>query len=92
LGTVGAVGFGDRRLGFLVHAINGAVFGVVFDAVRGRVRVDQRRLALAMALGENVVLWPLMGLVDRQLVASKRAFAQSMVRHALFGWLLGRFA
>lgn len=86
------VGFGDRRLGFVVHALNGAAFGVVFDAVRRRVDVDQRRLALVLALGENVVLWPLIAFVDRELVASPRAFAQSMVRHALFGFLLGRFA
>jgi hypothetical protein len=86
------VGFGDRRLGFVVHAVNGAMFGVAFDAVRRRVDVDQRRLAVVLALGENATLWPLMAFVDRELATSSRAFAQSMLRHALFGWLLGRFA
>jgi hypothetical protein len=86
------VGFGDRRLGFVVHALNGAVFGVVFDAVRRRVEVDERRLALGLAVAEHTALWPLMAIVDRELVRSPRAFAQSAVRHALFGWLLGRFA
>jgi hypothetical protein len=86
------VGFGDRRVGFVVHAFNGAVFGVVFDAVRRRVDVDQRRLGLGLALAENTALWPLMAFVNRALVTSPRAFAQSTVRHALFGWLLGRFA
>jgi len=86
------VGFGDRRLGFVVHAANGAVFGVVFHAVVQRVDVDRRRLALALALGEHVALWPLMAFVNRELVTSPRAFAQSTVRHALFGWLLGRLA
>jgi hypothetical protein len=86
------VGFGDRRLGFVVHAVNGAVFGVVFDAVRRRVDVDQRRLAVVLALGENATLWPLMAVVDRELATSSRAFAQATLRHALFGWLLGRFA
>jgi hypothetical protein len=86
------VGFGSRRLGFVVHAVNGAVFGVAFHAVRRRVDVDQRRLAIALALAENTALWPLMALVDRKLVTSPRAFAQSTVRHALFGLLLGRFA
>jgi hypothetical protein len=86
------VGLGDRRVGFVVHALNGAVFGVVFDAVRRRVDVDQRRLAVGLALSEHAALWPLMAFANRQLVASPRAFAQSTVRHALFGWLLGRLA
>jgi hypothetical protein len=33
-----------------------------------------------------------MALVDRELFASPRAFAQSTLRHAVFGWLLGRLA
>lgn len=86
------VGFGDRRRGFVVHAFNGAAFGVAFDAVRQRVDVDQRRLALALALAENTTLWPLMAFVNRELVTSPRAFAQSTLRHALFGWLLGRWS
>jgi hypothetical protein len=86
------VGFGDRRLGFVVHAVNGAAFGVGFDAVRRRVDVDQRRLALALALAEHAALWPLMAFVNRDLAKSPRAFAQSTVRHALFGWVLGRLA
>jgi hypothetical protein len=86
------VGFGSGRLGFVVHAANGAVFGVAFDAVRERVAVDPRRLALGLALAEHVALWPLIGLVDRRLVASRRAFAQSTLRHAVFGLVLGRLA
>ena len=86
------VGFGSRPLGFLVHAANGAAFGVAFDAIRARVPYDQRQLALGLALGEHVALWPLIGLVDRDLVTSPRAFAQSTVRHGLFGILLGRLA
>jgi hypothetical protein len=65
---------------------------VAFDAVRRRVDVDQRRLALALALGEHVVLWPFISLVDRSLVTSPRAFAQATYRHALFGLVLGRLA
>lgn len=86
------VGLGDRRRGFVVHALNGAAFGVAFDAVRRRVDVPQRQLGIALALAENTLLWPLMAFVDRELVTSPRAFAQSTLRHALFGWLLGRFA
>jgi hypothetical protein len=86
------LGRGNRSVGFVVHAVNGALFGLAFDAVRRRVDVDQRRLALALALGEHVVLWPFISLVDRKLVTSPRAFAQATYRHTLFGLLLGRLA
>jgi hypothetical protein len=86
------LGRGRRSLGFAVHAANGAAFGVAFDAVRQRLDVDQRRLALALALGEHLALWPFIGLVDRDLVTSPRAFAQATYRHTLFGLVLGRLA
>jgi len=86
------LGRGRRSLGFAVHMANGALFGVAFDAVRRRVDVDQRSLALKLALGEHVVLWPFISLVDRSLVTSPRAFAQATYRHALFGLILGRLA
>jgi hypothetical protein len=86
------LGRGRRSVGYVVHAVNGALFGLAVDAVRRRVDVDQRRLALTLALAEHVALWPLMGLVDRTLVTSPRAFVQSTYRHALFGLVLGRLA
>jgi hypothetical protein len=86
------LGRGHRSIGFLVHAANGALFGLAFDAVRQRVDVDQRRLALALATGEHLALWPFISLVDRSLVTSPRAFAQATYRHALFGFVLGRLA
>jgi hypothetical protein len=86
------LGRGRRSLGFLVHAANGAIFGVAFDAVRSRVDVEQRRLALAMALAEHLALWPLGAFIDSEFVKSPRAFAQSTYRHALFGLILGRLA
>jgi hypothetical protein len=89
---IALLGRGRRSLGFVVHAANGAVFGVAFDAVRRRVDVEPRRLALALALTEHVATWPLIGVVDRDLVTSPRAFAQSTYRHALFGLVLGRLA
>lgn len=86
------VGFGNRRLGFVVHAVNGALFGVAFDGARRRVRVDERRLAVMLALAEHVALWPVLGLIDRGVATSPRAFAQGTFRHALFGLVLGRLA
>jgi hypothetical protein len=84
------LGRGRRSLGFVVHAANGALFGIAFDAVRQRVDVDQRKLALGLALAEHLALWPFISLVDRSLVTSPRAFAQATYRHALFGFVLGR--
>ncbi len=91
-----------RRAGLAFHVANGAVFGLVYDAARRRLDVDSRRLAVGMALGEHLVLFPLGALVDRHHPArgepglasllSGRAFAQATWRHALFGWVLGRLA
>jgi hypothetical protein len=89
---VDVLGRGRRSLGLVLHAANGAVFGLAFDAVRRRVDVDQRRLALGLALAENLALWPAIVLVDRNLLTSRRAFAQATYRHTLFGLLLGRLA
>jgi hypothetical protein len=90
-------------IGVLLHAVNGAAFGVAFDAVRRRANVDQRRLALGLALAEHVALYPLAYFVDRYhpargepgvppLLTNLRAFGQATVRHALFGLILGRLA
>ena len=89
---VDVLGRGRRSVGLVLHAANGALVGLAFDAVRRRVKMDPRRLALTLALAENVALWPAIGLVDRKLLTSPRAFAQSTYRHALFGLVLGRLA
>jgi hypothetical protein len=92
-----------RPVGFGLHALNGAVFGLVFDAVRRRVAVEPRRLALVMALAEHASLYPLCFFVDRYhpargetgvpaLLTNGRAFAQATGRHVLFGSVLGRLA
>lgn len=89
--------------GFALHALNGAVFGVVFDAVRRRVAIRPRRLAVGMALAEHVSLYPLCYFVDRYhpargeegvppLLTNRRAFAQATARHVVFGIALGRLA
>jgi hypothetical protein len=91
---------GWRAIGFTVHALNGAVFGLAYDVVRRRLPVEHKRLALGMALAEHVALYPLAYLVDRYhpargepgippLLANARAFGQATARHALFGALLG---
>lgn len=92
-----------QPVGLALHAANGALFGLAFDAARRRVRVGERKLALGMALGEHVALYPFSYLVDRYhparggpgippLLTNGRAFAQATWRHTLFGALLGRLA
>ena len=82
------VGFGSRPRGYVVHAMNGAVFGVVYHELRKRRDIG----AVSLALAEHIALWPLMAFVDRKLLTSPRAFAQSTWRHALFGALLSRWS
>jgi hypothetical protein len=90
-----------RAAGFALHTLNGAAFGLAFDAVRRRIPVEPRRLAVGMALAEHAGLYPLCYFVDRYhpargeegvppLLTNKRALAQATARHALFGLVLGR--
>jgi hypothetical protein len=103
LGKAVTRGPGWRPLGFAIHAANGAVFGLAYDRLRRSSRADPRRLAVGMALGEHLVLYPLNAVVDRfhpargepglpPLLSSPRAFAQATWRHLLFGLVLGRLA
>lgn len=92
-----------RLAGFAVHAVNGAVFGLVFDELRSRVPLGPRTLAVGMALAEHAALYPLCAVVDRYhpargepgvppLLTNPRAFAQATWRHLVFGAALGRLA
>jgi hypothetical protein len=103
LGKAVTRGRGWPAAGIALHALNGAVFGLGFEAIRRRVQWDPRRLALGLALTEHVTLYPLGYFVDRfhprrgesgvpALLTNRRAFGQATARHALFGWLLGRLA
>jgi hypothetical protein len=92
-----------RPLGFAIHAANGAVFGLAYDRLRRSSSARPGRLAVGMALGEHLALYPLNAVVDRfhpargepglpPLLTSPRAFAQATWRHLLFGLVLGRLA
>lgn len=92
-----------RQAGFVLHAANGAVFGLGLEAVHRRTAIEKRRLALGLALAEHAGLYPLSYFVDRHhpargepgippLLTSPRAFAQASWRHALFGTVLGRLS
>lgn len=92
-----------RVVGIAVHLANGALFGIVFQQARRRLPGRSTRVAVGMAVGEHLALYPLCYLVDRYhpargergippLLTNPRAFAQATWRHALFGALLGRLA
>lgn len=103
LGKAVTRGRGWRPVGFALHALNGAAFGVAFHEIRRRTGAEPRRLALVLAQAENVGLYPLSWLVDRYhpargeegippLLTNPRALGQATVRHAVFGVVLGRLA
>ena len=92
-----------RSAGLAIHAVNGALFGLVFHEARARLPVCPRKLALGVALAEHVALYPLCFLIDRYhpargepgvppLLANPSAFAQATWRHAVFGAVLGQLA
>ena len=85
------------------NLVNGAVFGLVYYEARRRWPQRPRLLAMSMALGEHVALYPLSYFVDRfhprrgtqgipPLLGNPRAFAQATWRHTIFGVVLGRLA
>jgi hypothetical protein len=89
--------------GFAMHLVNGALFGLAFHEARRRWPKHPRALAVGMALGEHVALYPLCYFVDRlhprrgefgvpPLLENRRAFAQATWRHTLFGLVLSRLA
>jgi hypothetical protein len=103
LGKAVTRGRGWRPLGFAIHAVNGAVFGLAYDRLRRAVPAGPTRLAVGMAIGEHFALYPLNALVDRwhpargqpglpPLLTNPRAFAQATWRHLVFGVLLGKLA
>jgi hypothetical protein len=90
-------------VGFAIHAANGALFGLAFDRVRQRVPYSKEQVAIGMALGEHLALYPLSYFVDRHhpargqagippLLTNVRAFALATFRHAVFGAVLGRLS
>jgi hypothetical protein len=100
LGKAVTRGRGWRLAGLAMHVTNGALFGLAFHEVR-RIRPGSAtRLAVGMALVEDVTLYPLSYFIDRYhpargergippLLTNPRAFAQATWRHALFGAVLG---
>ena len=89
-----------RAVGWTWHVVNGAVAGLVFWAIYDRLGGSAFWLAIAFALVEHLVTYPLTLLTDRvhpargapelpRMTGSWRAFGQSTFRHLLFGVVLG---
>ena len=92
-----------RPVGVAVHLANGAAAGLVFWALHEWVGGSVFWGAVAFALVEHAVTFPLTWLVDNfhpargapdlpELHRSWRAFAQATWRHLLFGVVLGLLA
>lgn len=89
-------------VGLVLHAANGAAFGLGLERIRTRTGWPTQRLALGLSLTENAALFPLAAVVDRIHPArgerglaplfTSRGLVQATFRHALFGAVLGRLA
>ena len=89
-----------RAAGWAMHIVNGAVAGLVFWALFERFGGNAFWFAVAFAMVEHLVTYPLTLLTDRfhpargapelpPMSRSGRAFAQATWRHLLFGVVLG---
>jgi hypothetical protein len=85
-------------VGLALHLQNGAVFGAVYSQVRPFIPGPSATRGLVAAMVENVGTWPLSRLTDRlhparrdltPLTRNRRALAQSVWRHLLFGLVMG---
>ncbi len=85
-----------KAVGLGIHLVNGAMFGVAFE----RLGMGGVRQGVWAAEAENVLLWPLTGVLDRlhpdvragawpPMARNPHAFAQEVLGHAVFGGVLG---
>src|SRR3954451_16038676 len=87
-----------RPIGFALHVQNGALLGAAYARLQPSLPGSAVLRGLLASLVEHVAAWPLTVLFDRyhparkelpKLAASRRAFGQATVRHAVFGIVLG---
>jgi hypothetical protein len=87
-----------RPIGFVLHVQNGAIFGAAYARLKPSLPGPAVLRGLTVGLVEHVATWPMVALVDRyhpareelpKLAASRRAFGQATIRHAVFGIILG---
>jgi hypothetical protein len=84
--------------GLALHVQNGAAFGAAYAQLKPFIPGPPVTRAVIAALTESFATWPLAGLVDRhhparkelpKLAGDRRALAQVIWRHLLFGAVLG---
>jgi hypothetical protein len=86
-----------RPIGLLLHVQNGAILGAAYARVKPSLPGPALLRGLLAALVEHVATWPLTVVFDRYhparkelpKLASRRAFGQATIRHAVFGVVLG---
>ena len=87
-----------RPIGFALHVQNGAIFGAAYAHLKPSLPGPAVLRGLLVGLVEHVAAWPMTVVFDRyhpareelpKLAASRRAFGQATIRHALFGIVLG---
>jgi hypothetical protein len=98
LGKALVSGEGAYPAGLAVHLSNGALFGAVYSNVAPSVPLPPAIRGPVLALAEHLFTWPFVAITDRihpardqlpALSGNRRAFAQSTLRHLLFGLVLG---
>jgi hypothetical protein len=89
---------GWYRVGLILHAQNGALFGAAYANIAPGLPIPPALRGPAVALAEHFFVWPLTSLSDRfhpardslpTLAGNRRAFVQATWRHLLFGFVLG---
>lgn len=98
LGKAVTRGPGWPLAGAALHVANGAVFGAVYAQARPFLPGPPAMRGALAGIAEHAGLWPLVTFVDRLhpardelpvLRGNRRAHAQAVWRHALFGVALG---
>jgi hypothetical protein len=95
-----AIWRGDQwyPVGLAVHIQNGASIGALYANIAPLIPLPPIARGPVVALTEHFLLWPLTATTDRfhparqelpTLAGNRRAFAQAMWRHLLFGIVLG---
>lgn len=84
--------------GLAGHLLSGAIFGAVYAKIAPALPIPTVVKGPAVAVAEHLALWPLNRLVDGWhparadlpiLAGNRRALAQGLWRHILFGFVLG---
>src|SRR5436189_2164584 len=87
-----------QPIGFALHVQNGAILGAAYARLKPSLPGPAVLHGLLAGLIEHVATWPMTVLVDHyhparkelpKLAASRRAFGQATIRHAVFGIVLG---